>query len=254
MAKMAARNAFERSKEMNQITYEQESPAAKRKQLEEAGLSVGLMYGGTGGMGGAGSATTQAQGQGAGGQQGKARQSTSAELQMAQTQEKALGIQMAKMAAETRLNDAMASKATAETTKISGVDTQSAEANIESITTGTKGQELKNAMQELQNDMAKETRPWVIQQQVSETLKAGFEAIEAQVGSEVAGATKEAKIQALINNVALQGAEYALKKSQIELTDENRKKAAASIEQEWNRIAIQELEQKKQRTSTRTDR
>ena len=63
---MAADNAQERTKALYSELY---SPEAKVKQLKEAGLSVGMMYG-QGGAGGT-SSTPGAQGQGAGGQQGK---------------------------------------------------------------------------------------------------------------------------------------------------------------------------------------
>ena len=63
---MAADNAQARTKALYSELY---SPEAKVKQLKDAGLSVGLMYG-QGGAGGT-SSTPGAQGQGAGGQQGK---------------------------------------------------------------------------------------------------------------------------------------------------------------------------------------
>lgn len=56
---MSAKNAYERQMEMYERTYEDQSYKAMRKQMEDAGLSVGLMYGG-GATGGAGGATTGA--------------------------------------------------------------------------------------------------------------------------------------------------------------------------------------------------
>lgn len=60
----AAENAFERTKEMYERQYQDSTAANKRQQLEDAGLSVGLMYGGGGAGGGGGvpAATPQAQG------------------------------------------------------------------------------------------------------------------------------------------------------------------------------------------------
>lgn len=55
----AEARAYARQKEMYERSYKDESPVAKRKQLEDAGLSVGLMYGGSGGMGGAGQIASQ---------------------------------------------------------------------------------------------------------------------------------------------------------------------------------------------------
>lgn len=55
----AANNAFERQMKMYERSYKDQSYAAMRNQMEEAGLSVGLMYGGAG-AGGAGGATSGA--------------------------------------------------------------------------------------------------------------------------------------------------------------------------------------------------
>ena len=69
---MAADNADARARA---IYTDFNSPAAKVKQLQEAGLSTALMYGSGGGGGGSAAATTASQGSGAGGQQGKTPQS-----------------------------------------------------------------------------------------------------------------------------------------------------------------------------------
>lgn len=64
----AAGNAFQREKEMNRITYEQNTYGNQVAQMKDAGLNVGLMYGGSGaGGGGAGSTGGGKQGGGASG-------------------------------------------------------------------------------------------------------------------------------------------------------------------------------------------
>lgn len=55
----AANNAFERQMKMYERSYKDQSYEAMRKQMEDAGLSVGLMYGSSG-AGGAGGATSGA--------------------------------------------------------------------------------------------------------------------------------------------------------------------------------------------------
>lgn len=50
----AAQNAYKRQMEMYERSYKDQSYAAMRKQMEDAGLSVGLMYGGSGSGGGVG--------------------------------------------------------------------------------------------------------------------------------------------------------------------------------------------------------
>ena len=62
---LAAKNADKRTRALYTDLY---SPEAKAKQLKEAGLSVGMMYGGQGGVGST-SSTSGAQGAGAGNQQ-----------------------------------------------------------------------------------------------------------------------------------------------------------------------------------------
>lgn len=51
---MAAENAYKRQMEMYERSYQDQSYSAMRKQMEDAGLSVGLMYGGSGSGGGSG--------------------------------------------------------------------------------------------------------------------------------------------------------------------------------------------------------
>lgn len=58
----AAENAYNRQMAMYERSYEDQSYAAMRKQMEDAGLSVGLMYGNSGSGGGAGSMTGAPQG------------------------------------------------------------------------------------------------------------------------------------------------------------------------------------------------
>lgn len=58
----AAENAYKRQMAMYERSYEDQSYAAMRKQMEDAGLSVGLMYGNGGSGGGAGSMTGAPQG------------------------------------------------------------------------------------------------------------------------------------------------------------------------------------------------
>lgn len=55
----AAQNAYKRQMEMYERSYQDQSYEAMRKQMEDAGLSVGLMYGGAG-AGGQGGATSGA--------------------------------------------------------------------------------------------------------------------------------------------------------------------------------------------------
>lgn len=63
---MAAENAFGRQMKMYERSYEDQSYQAMRNQMENAGLSVGLMYGGGASGGGAGATNGAPMGNGAG--------------------------------------------------------------------------------------------------------------------------------------------------------------------------------------------
>lgn len=95
---MAADKAYQRQKEMYERSYQDESPVAKRKQLEDAGLSVGLMYGGSGGMGGAGTASTAPTA--STGQATPGHAPTSTEKMAAAAQAGQMGINIARQQAE----------------------------------------------------------------------------------------------------------------------------------------------------------
>lgn len=117
----AAENAYARQMEMYNRSYADQSYSAMRKQMEDAGLSVGLMYGKGGASGGgAGSTSGAPQGATGGAQAGQA--ATAAEMYMAQIQEKRLNLENAKLAAEiqnikadSRNKDANAENANART-------------------------------------------------------------------------------------------------------------------------------------------
>ena len=100
----AAENAYQRQMEMYERSYQDQSYSAMRKQMEDAGLSVGLMYG-NGSSGGAGGATTGApQGETGGAQAGMA--DSPAAQQAAAIQQAQLGLGLAMMKKDLKLKDA----------------------------------------------------------------------------------------------------------------------------------------------------
>jgi hypothetical protein len=100
----AAENAYNRQMAMYERSYEDQSYKAMRKQMEDAGLSVGLMYGG-GGTGGAGGATTGApQGETGGAQAGTA--DSPAAQQAAAAQQAQTGLALMMMKKDLKLKDA----------------------------------------------------------------------------------------------------------------------------------------------------
>lgn len=100
----AAKNAFARQLQMYERSYRDQTYQAMRKQMEDAGLSVGLMYGGSA-SGGAGGATSGAPlGATGGAEAGRAASETerrAMELQQAQ-----LGLSLANQRADIKLKEA----------------------------------------------------------------------------------------------------------------------------------------------------
>ena len=99
---------------------------AQRAEMEDAGLSVGLMYGNGGGQ----AAST------AGGSATQPSAPNTNPVEVALQQE-SMGLQLKQIEAQNRLANAQATKTIAEANKIAGVDTE--------------GQELQNKWQEIEN-------------------------------------------------------------------------------------------------------
>lgn len=100
----AAENAYRRQMEMYERSYRDQSFPAIRQQMEDAELSVGLMYGG-GGPGGAGGATTGApKGETGGAEAGRA--DSPAAQQVAAIQQAQLGLGLVSMKKDLAIKDA----------------------------------------------------------------------------------------------------------------------------------------------------
>lgn len=153
----SAENAHMRALEMNKLTYEQNSPLARKEQMEAAGLNVGLMYsGGATQAGGAGSAGTAAQGQGAGGQQG-GRAPSATEMQAVKLQGMQMALQMEQIAAQIKLTKAQAENVGADT-GAKRAQTKTVEdmrdTLLENAKQQGKGQWLQNLRDEYVNEKA----------------------------------------------------------------------------------------------------
>lgn len=102
----AAQNAYQRQMEMYERSYKDQSYSAMRQQMEDAGLSVGLMYGGSG-AGGEGGATTGAP-QGATGGAIAGQAPTATEREALALQRAQMGIGLQKLKSEVDVNKATA--------------------------------------------------------------------------------------------------------------------------------------------------
>lgn len=119
--------------------WEKTNYDAQVKQMEKAGLNVGMMYGG---QGQGGTLTGGSGGSASGGN------APSGNIPME------LMAQMAQIASQTKLNNAQAEKIETETKKIGGVDTQKTSTEIESLTQGIQNQKAVAELTRTQNDIA----------------------------------------------------------------------------------------------------
>ena len=107
----------------------------QRAHLENAGLSVGLMYGQAGAGGGT---VSGAQGQGT-------SQPTDRSIEM-KLKGQEMGLQLANLASQIKLNESQANKNNAEANKTAGVDTELAKTSIENLISQTKNEKDRNAL------------------------------------------------------------------------------------------------------------
>lgn len=237
-----AENNQERNKELWDYTNFEN----QRRHLEQAGLSVGLMYGNGGTM----QASTSG-GQGSGVQ--KPGNPTEAAIQS-----KALGIQMQQMQSQTALNAASAAKQMAEAEKIKGVDTDAVKASIDNIIAQTNNEEAKNGLiyaqkraAEIEADLNNaniEEIGWNIKN-IEKNLNMIDENITAaKINNEVAEATKANQIEMAQLNVLNAMKDAILKESQSKLTEEQAKAIVAQIAQGWEGLDIQKGGQTLQKT------
>ena len=237
-----AENNQERNKELWDYTNFEN----QRRHLEQAGLSVGLMYGNGGTM----QASTSG-GQGSGVQ--KPGNPTEAAIQS-----KALGIQMQQMQSQTALNAASAAKQMAEAEKIKGVDTDAVKASIDNIIAQTNNEEAKNGLiyaqkraAEIEADLNNaniEEIGWNIKN-IEKNLNMIDENITAaKINNEVAEATKANQIEMAQLNVLNAMKDAMLKESQSKLTEEQAKAIVAQIAQGWEGLDIQKGGQTLQKT------
>lgn len=149
----AAERQYRHEKEMmglqHQYNEESANSAQKRAQdmwdytnyesqvehMRNAGLSIGLMYGNGGGMA---ASTTGAQGQGV--------TNAGSQAEAVRAQHLAMGIQLANVASQTKLNEAKANEANANANKTSGVDTDEARGRIDKLIEETQNEKEKRAL------------------------------------------------------------------------------------------------------------
>lgn len=202
----AANAAQQRNMEMwNQTNF-----GAQRQHMEDAGLSVGLMYGGGG--------------QGAVSQGGQATQPsgpTSNPVGMA-LQYKQIEQQNEAIKSQTILNQAEAAKALAEAKKTSGVDTKKTESEIE-------WQEIENRIQESREQIASSN----IIEAKANAKKAMEEFNQAMLNTEYLNETQQQRIQMVTDQLSLIQKQGLKEEAVIDLTNAQATKVRKEIDILW---------------------
>lgn len=202
----AAKAAQQRILEMwNQTNF-----GAQRQHMEDAGLSVGLMYGG-GGQG----AVSQ------GGQVTQPSGPTSNPVGMA-LQYKQIEQQNEAIESQTILNQAEAAKALAEAKKTSGVDTEKTEFEI-------KWQEIENRIQGSREQIASNN----IVEAKANAKKAMEEFNQAMLNTEYLDETKQQRIQMVTDQLSLIQKQGLKEEAVIDLTNAQASKVRKEIDTLW---------------------
>lgn len=200
----AADNEYARNLRMWKAT----NYGAQTKEMEAAGLSKGLMYGGGGGQ----AASTA----GGDGMQPSGPRMNPVEAAL---QQQAMGLQLKQIEAQNKLANAETAKTLAEANKIAGVD--------------TKGQELSNKWQEVENriQLSKEN---IAESNVTEAAANAKKAVELwkqeALNTKYLDETQEERITKLIAEIALIQKEGAVQDSIVDVNYNTARKIQKEIE------------------------
>ena len=200
----AADNEYARNLRMWKAT----NYGAQTKEIEAAGLSKGLMYGGGGGQ----AASTA----GGDGMQPSGPRMNPVEAAL---QQQAMGLQLKQIEAQNKLANAETAKTLAEANKIAGVD--------------TKGQELSNKWQEIENriQLSKEN---IAESNVTEAAANAKKAVELWkqevLNTQYLDKTQEERVTKLIAEIALIQKEGAVQDSIVDVNYNTARKIEKEVE------------------------
>lgn len=181
---------------------------AQRAEMEDAGLSVGLMYGNGGGQAAstAGGSATQP----------NAPKTNPVEVAL---QQQAMGLQLKQIEAQNKLASAETAKTLAEANKIAGVD--------------TKGQDLKNKWQEIENriQLSKENIAESNMTEASANAQKAVELWKQEVlNTKYLDETQEERVAKLVSEIALLQKEGAVQDSIVDVNYNTARKIQKEID------------------------
>lgn len=237
--KMAEENQ-RRNKEM----WEYTNYSNQRLEMEKANLNPALMYG----QGGGGGVSTS------GGQGGPISQPTDQSVG-AKAKMMEMGLQLANLQSQIKVNESVANKNNVEAEKTAGVDTESQKAGIDLIISQTTNEkekqrliyadtrlkeattELQEASKTLTEEKAEETR-WNVKNLQREVIKTNSEIASLGLDNALKIRTMNANVQKAVAEVQNVLADTIVKRSQNKVNIENAKAISESVAQQWQNIKI----------------
>lgn len=232
---------FNRQQQMK--LWEDTNYQAQMEQMRKAGLNVGLMYG----M------------QGQGGQTNAQTGNVSSQDQEASA---GMGIQTAMQAAMNKaqvgLMEAQTEKTVAEKEKLEGIDTEEGKARIESLTQGIESSKAVEALNKVQERLAKiqEGEAWESQQDRLDSIKHQARRMEGEARSVLAEAevneeTINEKIDIIKTEAISAVLENAFKRARTSKTYEEIRKISHDMVMDWKTQSLQRMQLDDKQDNTR---
>lgn len=222
---------------------------AQVEQMKKANLSPGLMYGQAGAGGGT---VSGAQGQGT-------SQPTDRSIEM-KLKGQEMGLQLANLASQIKLNESQANKNNAEANKTAGVDTELAKTSIENLISQTKNEKDRNVLiwadkrfKEAAADMQEASAKLASGQnakigyeinQIKKSLdKMDLDMKGVKLDNELKERVMESKVQeaemavkALMNSILVGNSQIRLNNQQAEAITDKVMQDWQSIAQQWTKL------------------
>lgn len=229
--------------------WEQTNYAAQVEQMKKANLNPALMYGQAGSGGGT---VSGAQGQGT-------SQPTDRSIEM-RLKGQEMGLQLANLASQIKLNESQANKNNAEANKTAGVDTELAKTSIENLISQTKNEKDRNALiwadkrfKEAAADMQEASAKLASGQnakigyeinQIKKSLdKMDLDMKGINLDNELKRRVMESKVQeaemsvkALMNSILVGNSQIRLNNQQAEAITDKVMQDWQSVAQQWNKL------------------
>lgn len=221
----------EQGQKLAQENWDYTNAENQRRHYENAGLNVGLMYGGSG----AGGTLSSGSGGGAAGGSAPTQQN---EMGQAGKDLGIMGIQMAQLQSQVELNKALANKANADAGRTSG-DSPTGQADLGKITADTALTNMNTENAKLENKLKTEGYDSALYQLKANADKAQSEARSALIKANVDEQTKETQINKLNSEAANEAFKLTLMEADKNLTNEKARAITQELAQEWERLSIE---------------